>query len=1009
MNGRGPAPSPQPAPLAQNFTCSPRPLYMHGVDQAQPIEHQLNARLLRFRSQSDAEDPKQLASDLIRAGRYGDARGVVVLAQDPDAPDPGLMVLEGSAWYLDGDLARALEAFIGGVELAPDAAEPYLWIGRCLLDRGDPLRAAHALERCLALDPDAAEAKVLLHRALSRIDRIEEEDRRRARSTALTLPPPSEEGPHVATSPGLGIEALAEQCGSEAPVDDGCARHTTAAADGLRAQMEAPAEAIPVLMPAQASAADRVSAGGESEPPPSTFDRPDTSTEQARSGVASGAVLTPSLEAGASSAGAIEAPEMASSAGTLTAPVQVSVVSTDDWVERVSAPQGEYSESDHEGLASPELPDELQTSDAADDASRAAAADAVASEPEPASSESATEPVEVDASPQSSASASVPAGTLVELTTADTRPQTQSGASESEPSRSEVPPVATTPSRVAEALAAPSGAVTQAEPRETAEPTETAPTEPPAPERAPDTTQAASQAAPPATDVDAARDHDEREIDLVSGFAEGLPIGAFARAHRRPLSSAPPARVRGAFSARTLPGVTLSGEEADWSVDVDLASLLGMTAPGSLAAVTHTSSSGAVAAVDQAGVAEDPLAAGLDATGAQGAAFDADRDETPLRLSLAPRVVESPAPRRTGGVGNVVMTIATMAVCAAAGYFGVAEWGRPWARLAVERVGSAVSSARAWASAAVATQTQVDAETEDAVAAVALAQKAVSEVATETPQATQGESVLQPAAEPRPSGADQRAATEAIDVKPEADTPVQAVAAEDTAHAISDGLERVREAFDRNDLEAARAAFRPLPGSLKRSIEGRMLHAQLLVREGRAERALAVAKPVRDLDRRTPLQLAVIGDVLHAVGEVNVAAGAYELALAQAPNSLPALVGRAEIHLRAERSDDAIALLERARAQADGASAYLRARLLTALGHAFMQRDREGDRELSADALRQALSLPNPPVEAHFWLGESQAARRTPEATAAYTRYLELLPKGRYAARAKRALGPLLN
>jgi hypothetical protein len=86
----------------------------------------------------------------------------------------------------------------------------------------------------------------------------------------------------------------------------------------------------------------------------------------------------------------------------------------------------------------------------------------------------------------------------------------------------------------------------------------------------------------------------------------------------------------------------------------------------------------------------------------------------------------------------------------------------------------------------------------------------------------------------------------------------------------------------------------------------------------------------------------------------------------------------------------------------------VRARMLALLGHAYVQRGKRGDEERARDVLRQAVRLPSPPAEAYFFLGEVLGGRRTPEAAGALKRYLELEPRGEYADRARRSLGPLL-
>jgi Flp pilus assembly protein TadD len=127
--------------------------------------HNLNARLLRFRSQPGSEDAYALAEDLIGAQRYGDARSVTVGAQPKDHEDGGLLVLEGRAWLLERDMVRAQAVLLRAVRASPELAEAYRWLGYVLLKRGDPQRAAKTLHRALELDPNDAEAAKLATRS----------------------------------------------------------------------------------------------------------------------------------------------------------------------------------------------------------------------------------------------------------------------------------------------------------------------------------------------------------------------------------------------------------------------------------------------------------------------------------------------------------------------------------------------------------------------------------------------------------------------------------------------------------------------------------------------------------------------------------------------------------------------------------------------------------------------------------------------------------------------------
>ena len=151
------------------------------------------------------------------------------------------------------------------------------------------------------------------------------------------------------------------------------------------------------------------------------------------------------------------------------------------------------------------------------------------------------------------------------------------------------------------------------------------------------------------------------------------------------------------------------------------------------------------------------------------------------------------------------------------------------------------------------------------------------------------------------------------------------------------------------------------------------------------------------------------GDALYRTDRVNKAAGVYDAALAIDATHVGALIGRAEVHLRAERPSDALALLKQANSVAGARLASQpRARLLGLLGHAHLQRGQAGDRRAARRALEKAVELPTANIDSFFWLGESLAGRHTSRAADAYQRYLQKAPHGKYATRAKRALGPLL-
>ena len=132
------------------------------------------------------------------------------------------------------------------------------------------------------------------------------------------------------------------------------------------------------------------------------------------------------------------------------------------------------------------------------------------------------------------------------------------------------------------------------------------------------------------------------------------------------------------------------------------------------------------------------------------------------------------------------------------------------------------------------------------------------------------------------------------------------------------------------------------------------------------------------------------------------AADTFDRALAIDAGLPEALIGRAELLIRAEHERDAAPLLERARAALTTRirPPVLQARLLMLEGRvALRARDQDGARA----KLREATAIPGVPAEAFFFLGESLAGDNAPDARAAYLRYLELAPDGSLASRARRA------
>ncbi len=138
-------------------------------------DRELDARLLRFRTQPASEDIATLATDLLTGNRAHDSLDILLAALHEDPDNPTLLVLEGRAHYASGDFLRAQTALLKAAHLAPTHKDPFRWLGEVLLKRGDPERAAKALERARALD-DEDSTIAALHARAERFSRIARSD-----------------------------------------------------------------------------------------------------------------------------------------------------------------------------------------------------------------------------------------------------------------------------------------------------------------------------------------------------------------------------------------------------------------------------------------------------------------------------------------------------------------------------------------------------------------------------------------------------------------------------------------------------------------------------------------------------------------------------------------------------------------------------------------------------------------------------------------------------------------
>ena len=144
-------------------------------------------------------------------------------------------------------------------------------------------------------------------------------------------------------------------------------------------------------------------------------------------------------------------------------------------------------------------------------------------------------------------------------------------------------------------------------------------------------------------------------------------------------------------------------------------------------------------------------------------------------------------------------------------------------------------------------------------------------------------------------------------------------------------------------------------------------------------------------------------DALYRQGHTGVAASYYRRALDHDPDYAPALVGIGRSILRAEKYGDAMKNATRALQHARGVDARpgLEAEAIHQMARVHLHR---GELDAARRLFRQSISLPGTPTDAWFYLGEALWNDNSPAAREAYERYLELVPTGHLADRARRAI-----
>jgi tetratricopeptide (TPR) repeat protein len=156
--------------------------------------HELDTRLLRFRSRPGSEDAHRLANDLLNANRASDALEIAGAGLRAKPEDFDLLMVEGRAELAGGDLLKAQAALLKAARVGATRKEPFRFLGEVLLKRGDPARAAKVLERAKGIDPADRAISALFERA-NRLAKIAETDVEKAsEASRASFEPPQEQG-----------------------------------------------------------------------------------------------------------------------------------------------------------------------------------------------------------------------------------------------------------------------------------------------------------------------------------------------------------------------------------------------------------------------------------------------------------------------------------------------------------------------------------------------------------------------------------------------------------------------------------------------------------------------------------------------------------------------------------------------------------------------------------------------------------------------------------------------
>ena len=221
-------------------------------------------------------------------------------------------------------------------------------------------------------------------------------------------------------------------------------------------------------------------------------------------------------------------------------------------------------------------------------------------------------------------------------------------------------------------------------------------------------------------------------------------------------------------------------------------------------------------------------------------------------------------------------------------------------------------------------------------------------------------------------------------------------------------LGRVEALIGQGKLADAQVQLEAAPEAERATAAYREVFAKLALERGEVGQAIKLLAGLsEELPKRASLR-ALHAEALLTASQISPADSEIEAALTLDPGLPEALLGRAELQLRANKTKDALATLDKAEAalRARLRPPAVSARRLILLGRTLTQRRKRGDAETAVRTLRQVTGLPAAPAEAHFFLAEALSlAKDKAGAQDAYRRYIELAPSGVYRQRAQRMLG----